>query len=267
MDAERSRKRTVLAHGGRPSSGYVAAGRGHERVRAERELAAHIAVADALAVWEDTDNGFASLLSGLADSLGYVVAVLWVPRGERLVPRAFWQAEGQHVDRFKAMTLTSRLPRGVELPGRVWERRAPATRASDGDDAPPRSRAARAAGLAGALAFPAIWDEQVLAVIELGSVEEPELNEQLSRSLGAIGTVVGHFLAHRRVVLDGQPITERQLQVLMLAAQGLTGPQIAARLGVSRTTVKTHFEHTYARLGVNSRAAAVAEAIRLGLVD
>jgi two-component system nitrate/nitrite response regulator NarL len=55
--------------------------------------------------------------------------------------------------------------------------------------------------------------------------------------------------------------------VLHLAAQGLTGPQIANELVVGLATVKTHFEHIYAKLGVGARVAAVAMAMRLGLID
>jgi len=70
---------------------------------------------------------------------------------------------------------------------------------------------------------------------------------------------------------DGGPevrtVTPRERQVLQLAAEGLSGPAIASRLVVSRGTVKTHFEHVYEKLGVRDRAAAVARALRLGLID
>jgi DNA-binding CsgD family transcriptional regulator len=62
-------------------------------------------------------------------------------------------------------------------------------------------------------------------------------------------------------------LTPRELQVLQLAAEGLSGPSIAASLVVSPGTVKTHFEHVYEKLGVRDRAAAVARALRLGLID
>jgi ATP/maltotriose-dependent transcriptional regulator MalT len=46
--------------------------------------------------------------------------------------------------------------------------------------------------------------------------------------------------------------------VLELVALGLTNGQIAARLVVSRTTVRTHLENVFAKLGVHTRTAAVA---------
>jgi DNA-binding CsgD family transcriptional regulator len=62
-------------------------------------------------------------------------------------------------------------------------------------------------------------------------------------------------------------LTPRELDLLQLAAQGGSGPQIADELVLSVSTVKTHFENIYAKLGVRDRAAAVATAMRFGLID
>jgi DNA-binding CsgD family transcriptional regulator len=57
-------------------------------------------------------------------------------------------------------------------------------------------------------------------------------------------------------------LTERELEVLALVAQGLTNRQISDRLFVSPATVRTHLEHIYDKLGVHSRAGAVSVAFR-----
>lgn len=62
------------------------------------------------------------------------------------------------------------------------------------------------------------------------------------------------------------PLTPRELEVLELAAEGRSAPMIADELVVSAGTVRTHFEHIYAKLGARDRAAAVAKAMRLGLI-
>jgi DNA-binding CsgD family transcriptional regulator len=62
-------------------------------------------------------------------------------------------------------------------------------------------------------------------------------------------------------------LTPRELDLLQLAAHGGSGPQIADELVLSVATVKTHFENIYAKLGVRDRAAAVATAMRFGLID
>ena len=67
--------------------------------------------------------------------------------------------------------------------------------------------------------------------------------------------------AHRTVVL-----TERELDVLSVAAEGLTARQIATRLGLAGSTVTTHLARIYRKLGVGSRVAALAQAQRVGLL-
>src|SRR5215211_7283151 len=62
-------------------------------------------------------------------------------------------------------------------------------------------------------------------------------------------------------------LTAREREVLALLAEGLSGPQIAERLIVALPTVKTHQARLYDKLGVSDRAAAVAEAMRRGLLE
>ena len=61
-------------------------------------------------------------------------------------------------------------------------------------------------------------------------------------------------------------LTRRETEILHLAAEGRTGPEIAGLLMVSPSTVKTHLESAYRKLGARDRASAVAVAIRLGLI-
>ncbi len=69
----------------------------------------------------------------------------------------------------------------------------------------------------------------------------------------------------RRRDLDAT-LTERELQVLAVAAEGLTARQIAERLGVRERTVTTHLSRIYGKLGVGNRLAAIRSAARSGLV-
>ena len=65
---------------------------------------------------------------------------------------------------------------------------------------------------------------------------------------------------------DAPSRTNREREVLALLADGLGNKQIAARLGISPNTVKTHLELLFERLGVSSRAEAVAVGVRRGLL-
>ena len=62
-------------------------------------------------------------------------------------------------------------------------------------------------------------------------------------------------------------LTARESEVLALIADGLSAPAIGARLHLSPATIKSHLRTLYEKLGVSDRAAAVAEAMRRGMLD
>jgi two-component system nitrate/nitrite response regulator NarL len=62
-------------------------------------------------------------------------------------------------------------------------------------------------------------------------------------------------------------LSEREQQVLTAFSRGLSIPQTAAELFIAPSTVKTHTQRLYEKLGVSDRAAAVAEAMRRGLLE
>jgi len=61
-------------------------------------------------------------------------------------------------------------------------------------------------------------------------------------------------------------LSRREQEVLALLADGLVNKQIAARLGISTNTVKTHLELLFEKLGVTTRAEAVATGVKRGLL-
>ena len=62
-------------------------------------------------------------------------------------------------------------------------------------------------------------------------------------------------------------LTAREREVLQLISEGLSAPDIGRRIHLSPTTVKSHLHKLYEKLGVSDRAAAVAEAMRRGLLE
>jgi DNA-binding CsgD family transcriptional regulator len=60
-------------------------------------------------------------------------------------------------------------------------------------------------------------------------------------------------------------LTPTETDVVRLVAEGLTNPDIAARLFVSRATVKTHLVHVFSKLGVATRSELASAATRRGL--
>src|SRR5712692_1709813 len=61
-------------------------------------------------------------------------------------------------------------------------------------------------------------------------------------------------------------LTPRELEVLVLVARGLTTPEIAAELAISRRTVHAHLRSIYPKLGVTSRVGATRYAILHGVI-
>jgi DNA-binding CsgD family transcriptional regulator/PAS domain-containing protein len=250
--------------GARPIIGFVQDVTGQRIV--SRELAAHAAVSAALINWDGFDAGARRLLHDLGVACEFMIGALWLPHGDVLAAELMWKEPVFEVSDFEAMTFALRLPRGVSLPGLAWQSKRPETFVDVSHEPSFRRReAARAAGLHGAVAFPALKADEVLAVLEFYS-REHDHTLRLTQTLTAIGFELGEFFSRRRGELAPPRLTPRELQILQLAALGSAAPKIAESLLISVSTVKTHMENIYAKLDVSDRTAAVATALRLGVI-
>jgi NarL family two-component system response regulator YdfI len=87
------------------------------------------------------------------------------------------------------------------------------------------------------------------------------------RTIAAGGSVIPPALLNRLLAGPadgGEQLSQREKEVLKAAAAGARSKEIAGELGISERTVKAHLANAYAKLGSDSRAGAVAEAIRRG---
>ncbi len=101
------------------------------------------------------------------------------------------------------------------------------------------------------------------ALLKLAA-KQPDTPGYLRRLLAAVSTAEGSTLVKQPLV---EPLSERELEVLHLLESDLDGPDMARELTVSLATVRTHTRNIYAKLGVNSRRAAVRRAAELGLLS
>lgn len=108
-----------------------------------------------------------------------------------------------------------------------------------------------------------------------GYVLKTASTDELRSALHAIadgGSYLSPSIARRVIdIAGGKPaptaLTERELEILNLLAEGNRPATIAGRLFVSIKTVKNHLTSVYAKMGVETGAQAVAEAYRRGLVS
>lgn len=117
---------------------------------------------------------------------------------------------------------------------------------------------ALAAGAAGYMTKESDRDEIVAAVIKC------------ARGEGYVPTNIASGLANEvrhRSRGDATLLSPREAEIIKLIAEGLSVPDIAAKLHLAPTTVRTHVQNLYGKLGVSDRAAAVAEAMRRRLVE
>ena len=118
--------------------------------------------------------------------------------------------------------------------------------------------AAISAGACGYLVKTARPEEIVAAIHEAAEGGSP--------MSPAVAAKVVHLLAKLTKAGPKVALSPREHEILALIVEGLTAKEIAARLGVSIHTTDTHTRNMFKKLGVHSRAAAVAKALRDRLV-
>lgn len=104
----------------------------------------------------------------------------------------------------------------------------------------------------------------------LKDTEAPELRKAIKAACAGqiqlAPQVSASLLRELHVLEHVDPLTEREMDVLRLLAQGHSNKEIVSCLNISVDTVKTHVRHVLAKLGVRSRTQATLAAMRLGLV-
>jgi DNA-binding NarL/FixJ family response regulator len=106
--------------------------------------------------------------------------------------------------------------------------------------------------------------EELLSAIRLVATGEALLAPSVTRRLIAHFTDHAHVPARSQTGLD--TLTEREREVLLLVAHGLSNPEVAERLHVSVPTAKTHVSRILAKLGARDRTQLVVIAYESGLV-
>lgn len=127
-------------------------------------------------------------------------------------------------------------------------------------------------------------DDQILAAIEAGAsgyLVKAAPAEELAAGVRAVAAgqtvlapsiaaqlarAVGSRRSEAERIAERPTLTAREHEILSLVAEGLSNPEIATRLFIGESTVKTHLIHAFEKLEVKDRTRAVTRAIELGLL-
>jgi len=106
--------------------------------------------------------------------------------------------------------------------------------------------------------------EDIVEAVRVAAADDALPVPSLTRPLIQKYAEISAAPFHQRSI---RTLTEREVEVLELIAQGLSNAEIAARLVISLETVKTHVKHVFNKLDVRDRAQAVIAAYESGLVS
>lgn len=205
----------------------------------------------------------------IGDDLSYVREFDHITLARLLLARSMHGArDGSSTD---AQALLGRLLDAAERGGRghsvieVLVLQAVARRLA-GDAAGAFAALARAVSLAEPEGYVRLFVDEGPAIAALleSAVKRGDGSDYLRQLLRANGGESGRTPGNQALV---DPLSERELDVLRLLATDLDGPAIARELVVSLHTFRSHTKAIYAKLGVNSRRAAVRRAAELDLLS
>src|SRR3954470_8964161 len=173
-------------------------------------------VAQILAETEAPVEVYAAALEAIGRALGWELGAVWEtgPEDGRLRCVRTWHA-GDGAPEFEALSERLTLEQGEGLPGRLLATGRPGWISDTPDDRNfPRADAARRAGLHAAFGFPLLSARGIVGVMEFFSHEAREPDERLLATVGALGSLVGQFVARRQAEAEVRASESRMRAML-----------------------------------------------------
>jgi PAS domain S-box-containing protein len=180
------------------------------------------AVARVLASAPDEDDAHPRLLSAIGAALGWDFGALWTPgdaEGSFLRCEHTWEGDSTPIAAFAQASRSITLAPGQGMPGEVWQTGRPAWIADAGEHPRPlpRSRAADAAGLHSAFAFPIRRAGTVLGVVEFFAAARVAPDEELLATMASLGSQIGQFVERCRAERGVRESEARKTAILNAA--------------------------------------------------
>jgi PAS domain S-box-containing protein len=174
------------------------------RKESERRLALQLAIASVLAESPPVEEALSQVLAEIGRAFEWECGAFWTVDSSKreLGCIAQWHAHGFEAASFERISRTTRLSAGEGLPGRVWSTASPVWISNFPRADPPRSSAAKEAGLRTGIGCPLTVGKKVLGVLELLSKQEIEERQPLVQMLSVVGSQIGQFLERSRAQSD-----------------------------------------------------------------
>ncbi|MFN2494044.1 MAG: PAS domain S-box protein, partial [Pyrinomonadaceae bacterium] len=184
-----------------------------DRRQTERRLALQYAVTRILSESADFIESARRILQVTCRGLEWDAGSLWTIDHDAQVLRCvdFYAAPTTAVSEFEKLTRSVALKRGEGLPGRIWEKGAPARIDNVAEDPNfPRAAVARQEGINSAFGFPILLGDEVLGVLDFFSMEIRELDDELLQLAASIGGQIGQFTKRKRAEDERAELLERE---------------------------------------------------------
>jgi PAS domain S-box-containing protein len=191
-----------------------------DRKEDERRLAGNLAITQILAESPEVGEGMSRVLQTICESFGWELGAMWALDADANLLRCqqLWREPTAASGSFDTICYERTFTPGVGLPGRVWSSLKPAWIPDVTlDNNFPRAPYAVAEGLHAAFAFPILFAERPLGVIEFFSHEIRQPNDGLLAMLTGIGSQIGQFLERKRAE-EALRQSEEQLRLALEAA-------------------------------------------------
>ena len=200
-----------------------------ESRRIQQRQAAQYSITRVLSESATLKQATPKILQAICESLGWDLGEIWMPEQSLGVSALAWNPSAPTVLRcvetwvkrslslseFTSATRQITLTPGLGLPGRVWATGSPQWIPNVVDDNNfVRQESASIAGLHGAFAFPIPGDNQILAVMTFFSREVQTPDEDLLKTMAAIGSQIGQFIERKRAE-EKLKEREQRLQAFM----------------------------------------------------
>ncbi len=173
-----------------------------ERENHQRRLQAHHVVTNLLAVSPSLTQASPQILKAICESLGWAFGAIWYVDSQKKVLQCIevWHPPAALFEEFTAKSLEATFPRGIGLPGRVWERGEPAWITDVVVDPNfPRAPIAAKVGLHAAFCFPIKIGTEIVGVMEFFNRDTQEPDKELLEMFGSIGIQIGQFIQRTKM--------------------------------------------------------------------